>query len=335
MALNPGQQLLNGKYTIERKLGRGQFTITYLAKRNDGERWAIKILNPDVLVTLSEEECKRLEDLFWLEALKLAKCGGIPHIIRVDTLFREGNIACLPMEYMEISLADRAKLKLPEAEALEYVCQIGEALTLVHQQQLVHCDIRPKNIFRQKDNKLILADFRLTRDFNTEHSRKKIKPDGFSPIELYLGGKMGAYTDVYSLAATLYELLTGEEPASAIDRKQNGQKLISPQVKNPEISATTTRAILEGMELMPEKRPQSVQAWLEKLKVSTKIPEVSATNNTPSDTSKKSFNWQTFWMAAAPIITLLVGIPTWLTWMKQDSSSTPATKPSVQVSPNK
>lgn len=78
MALTPGQQLQKGKYTIERELGQGQFTITYLAKRNDGERWAIKILNPDVLATLSDDECKRLEDLFWLEALKLAKCGDIP-----------------------------------------------------------------------------------------------------------------------------------------------------------------------------------------------------------------------------------------------------------------
>ena len=148
MALTQGQPLQNGKYTIERELGRGRVGITYLARRIDGMRRVIKILNPDMLATLSVAEQERLEMMFWQEAVKLAKCSGTAHIVQMDTPFKEGMVTCLPMEYMDgNSLADRGQQKLPEKIALEYVRQIGEALAIVHQQNLVHCDIRPANIF--------------------------------------------------------------------------------------------------------------------------------------------------------------------------------------------
>ena len=330
MALIPGQQLQNGKYTIERELGRGRFGITYLAKRADGQRRAIKILNPDVLANLSTFERQRLETMFWQEAAKLAKCSGTPHIVRVDTPFREGTVTCLPMEYLDgSSLADRGQRTLPETTALEYINQIGEGLAVVHQQELVHCDISPSNIFlRREDSKVdaVLTDFGLALDFDAELSRTRDKEriDGFSPIELYARSQaVGAYTDVYSLAATLYELLTGEVPVSAKDRKLDGIELISPRAKNPEISARTNKAILEGMKLMPEQRPQSVQAWLEKLNAG----KTSATNNL--GTPKKPINWT----AVGVIVSLFVGIPAWLALMKPDAATTPSTKSSVQISP--
>jgi serine/threonine protein kinase len=67
MSLNPGQKLQNGKYTIARELGRGRFGIRYLATRSDGERWVIKVLDPQVVASLNPIDRDRLETMFWQE----------------------------------------------------------------------------------------------------------------------------------------------------------------------------------------------------------------------------------------------------------------------------
>jgi eukaryotic-like serine/threonine-protein kinase len=328
MAFNPGQTLQNGQYTIERELGRGRFGITYLAKRWDGRRWVIKILNPDVLAALDANERRRLEKMFWLEAVKLAKCNGTPHIVQTEMPFEEGVVVCLPMEYMDgNSLADRAQSQLLEATALEYIRQIGEALAVVHKKGLVHCDIRPANIFlRIRDSKVdaMLTDFGLALSCEAELTRTRTqeRSDGFSPIELYSRGQpVGPYTDVYSLSATLYELMTGKVPVSACDRGTQRHQLVSPQVMNPDISGKTTTAILAGMELLPAKRPQTVEAWLKQLS----YQNIAVTTN--SIVNINWTKWQTIWGALAVLATLLVSIPVWVTWVKPEKPPIPEVSP--------
>ncbi|MBE9113150.1 serine/threonine protein kinase [Nodosilinea sp. LEGE 07298] len=305
--------LQNGKYILERELGRGRFAISYLAKRSDGERWVIKVLNPQVLAGLNAIERDRQETLFWQEAVKLAKCSGTPHIAKVEIPFKEGDLICLPVEYLDgNSLADRSERQLLEQNALTYIRQIGKALTVVHQQGLVHRDICPANIYlrlRRGQVDAVLTNFELAVDSDTELSRTREQEltDGFSPIELYARGQaIGPYTDVYSLAATLYELLTGEVPCSAKARQVNGQALLSPQNKNPDISGKTTKMILAGLELKPEKRPQSIQNWLSRL--DAEINQPKPLHSSSVDWSK----WQAIWAAAAVIVALLIGgIPLW------------------------
>ena len=167
MALSPGQELQNRKYTVKRELKRRQYDITYLAERSDGERWVIKVLNPAVLAALNLEERNRLENLFLQEAFKIAECSGTPHIVKVGRPFQEvtpnGTFACLPMEYLGTdSLAERQQRILAEQNALEYIRQIGKALTIVHQQGIVHRDICPENIFLRIQNgtaEAVLTDF--------------------------------------------------------------------------------------------------------------------------------------------------------------------------------
>ena len=333
--LTPGQTLLNGQYTIERELGHGRLAVTYryLARRADRERWVIKALNPQVLVGLSPSDRSRQESLFWQEAVKLSRCSGTPHIAKVAMPFKEGEVVCLPMEYLDgNSLAERAEQQLVEQTALDYIRQIGEALTVVHQQGLVHRDICPANIYlriRQGRVEAVLTSFELAVENDTELSRtrKREVTDGFSPIELYARGQaIGPYTDVYSLAATLYELLTGEAPCSAEVRQANGQVLLSPQVRNPDISGKTTKMILAGLELKPEKRPQSIQQWLSKL--NTESNEAQPPPN-PADWTK----WQAIWTAAAAIVALLIGgITVWLSWPQSNSPPLPPEPPSVPSS---
>jgi eukaryotic-like serine/threonine-protein kinase len=273
MVLQIGQQLQGGVYTIERELGRGRFAITYLTQRSNGEKRVIKVLNPLVLAELeviAPSERLRLEKQFETEAYILAKFDGLPYIVQTDQPFRENGVLCLPMEYMDgRSLADRGQTILTEEEAIRYIRQIGESLAMVHKKKLVHCDIRPANIFLRSRNgkqEAVLADFGLALEFDAQltRTRKRERVDGFSAPELYTRDRpMGAYTDVYSLAATLYQLVTGETPISADQRLTN--PVGSPLVKNPKLSEMTHQAILAGLKTVPEERPGSVSAWLKML----------------------------------------------------------------------
>jgi eukaryotic-like serine/threonine-protein kinase len=326
MVLQVGDTLQNGKYTIEQELGRGRFAITYLAHRTDGKRQVIKILNSQVLkelAALKPPEHSRLKEQFLKEAQILAKCNTSPHIVKVSTLFQEGDVVYLPMEYIDgNSLSRRSPKIMPEELALKYIRQIGEALALVHANELTHCDIRPDNIFlrsRQDGSQdAVLADFGLALDFDTRltRTRERERVDGFSAPELYTKDRpIGACSDIYSLAATLYDLVTGVSPIGAKERLS--MKLDSPRSKNPEVSSATNRAILSGMEINPEDRPNSVEDWLDFL------PVAKSTVSTDTLQKGKPRNWQTIWMGVSAIVALVVGIPALLTWYEQRQNPIP------------
>jgi eukaryotic-like serine/threonine-protein kinase len=329
MVLQDGDKLQSGKYTVEKYLGQGRFAITYLADKSDGERRVIKILNPQVLTELAllaPPEADRLRGQFWKEAVNLARCNGSRHIVKVDTPFEENGVYYLPMEYIEgNSLADRNPKIMSEELALRYIRQVGEALALVHANGLIHCDIRPANIFlRSRDGvqEAVLADFGLALDFDAKLSqtRERERMDGFSAPELYTKDQsMGAYTDVYSLAATLHDLVTGVPPIG-VNKRSRDVELESPRVKNPDVSVVTAKAILRGLEMRPESRSDSVAAWLAML---------PGANVVSTEGQKKSrINWQTFWMAGGVVVAFLalivaaLGIvPGWLTWLEMKPST--------------
>ena len=263
-----GQQLQNGKYTIEKKLGEGGFGITYLAKDKKENLVVIKTLlkepDPD-----SDDFDKFLQD-FINEAIKLAKCSHHPHIVKVYECIKEGDIWGMVMEYIEGEELGNLGI-LSESQALEYIQQIGEALTVVHQNGILHRDVTPKNILvRNNKSEAVLIDFGIARDFtpNLIQTHTTYKTPFYAPPEQYNPrAKRGPFMDVYSLAATLYKLLTGKEPEASVSRAV-GCPLAEPKEINSNISDRVNKAILKGLELQSENRPQSVQDWLELLKVS-------------------------------------------------------------------
>jgi serine/threonine protein kinase len=113
-----------------------------------------------------------------------------------------------------------------------------------------------------------LIDFGLARQVTPPGKLRTNSNSGtecYAPIELLeKRAELGAYTDVYSLAATLYVMLTGELPFPSQFRKQN-IPLTPPKQHNSEISDRVNAAIVKGMELEPQNRPQSVQKWLDLL----------------------------------------------------------------------
>lgn len=268
----PGQQIHKGKYIIEAILG-GAFGITYLAQnRKEGKLVAIKTLNANVQ---GKPNFREFQTKFVNEALSLARCSH-PHVVQVYEVFPEmaGNIElwCMVMELIDgTNLAEYLEDSgiLSEAKALPMIQQVGSALSFVHQQKFTHLDVKPQNVMlRKRGFEAVLIDFGLARQVTTPGKLRTNSNSGtecYAPIELLeKRAELGAYTDVYSLAATLYVMLTGELPFPSQFRKQN-IPLTPPKQHNSEISDRVNAAIMKGMELEPQNRPQSVQEWLDLL----------------------------------------------------------------------
>lgn len=294
MIWQPGKSLYGNRYIIQRKLGGGGFGITYLAKNKKGEFVVIKTLKDEVLSNpeLSQFRDKYLRD-FEREATRLAICRH-PHIVQIDNAFYDGLFPCIAMEYIEgddLWKRVRNGSCLSEAEAVRYIRQIGEALTVVHDKGLLHRDLKPHNIMvrsprtplnkggkegetplikggkegvtplYQRGGEAVLIDFGIAREFVpdvTQHHTSHFLTHGFAPVEQYdEEAHRGEYTDVYALAATLYCLVSGKVPPPAFMRMVR-DALVVP--KN--VSDGVSQAIIKGMALQPENRPQSVQEWL-------------------------------------------------------------------------
>ncbi|WP_392530274.1 protein kinase [Nostoc sp. C117] len=268
MVWNPGKSLFGGRYIIESQLGEGGIGITYLAINQQNQLRVIKTLKEEILNHPAWIlHRNKLRQDFRDEAVRLAVCHH-PHIVKIENVFDEGNLPCMVMEYIEgEDLGQRLKRTgvLPEAEAVLYIRQIGDALTLIHSKGLLHRDLKPRNIMiRIEKSEAMLIDFGISREFipNAVQRHTVYRTPGFAPPEQYeLEAPRGEYIDIYALAATLYNILTAVVPTSAEDRRHN-INLEPPQYFNPSISNRVNQAIMCGMDLESTYRPQSVQEWL-------------------------------------------------------------------------
>lgn len=273
MAWQRGQSL-SGRYIIEKKIGEGGIGVTYLAKNQRSELRVIKTLREDILVNPAwKPYLDKIRQDFRDEAIRLSVCLH-PHIVKIKTIFEEENSPCIAMEYIEgadLSKYLRRMGILSETEALQYIQQIGDALKVIHRRGLLHRDIKPSNIIiRQGKPEAVLIDFGIAREFIPNQVQKHTiyHTPGFAPPEQYQSEALrGEFIDVYALAATLYTLLTGVTPTSAENRNQH-TLLKPPQEYNPHISDRTNQAIMRGMALNANYRPQSVEEWLQLLKKS-------------------------------------------------------------------
>lgn len=285
---NPNQIWQKGKkleegYIIEKKIGKGGFGITYLAKDKQGKKVVIKTIHQN----MSDHTYFRHD--FDKEAFRLAKLDSHPHIVTIIDIINENGTKGIVMEYVQgKSLSDLVNKKnLSLIAIIRYIRQIGSALTFMHQKGWMHRDIHLKNILvknSQSNSEAILIDFGLARPINNLEPKTPIGCPGFAPIEQMKGSrKQGAYTDVYGLAATLYTLLTKQTPVDAktrfstITKEKKPDPLKPPQSYCPKISDKLNDAIIKGLELESQNRPQTMQEWLKLIPQSEK--ELTKNNN--------------------------------------------------------
>ncbi|RMF23068.1 MAG: hypothetical protein D6756_09410, partial [Cyanobacteria bacterium J083] len=264
-----GQQVkdtfLNKTYIILKQLGRGGFGTTYLAQDNlSDELFVIKTsLNRDNDFIIRE----------WRSLIEISqKLTDYEHIVSHKSLFKFENRWCICMEYIEgENLHEYVQQKgvLAESEALTYIRQISKSIQYLHNyHNLWHRDIKPSNIMlRQNSAQVVLIDFGTARPRILGIEQTKIGSPGYAPYEQIKGlkEKICDATEVYALAATLYYLLTGKKPIDADIRYEQNEELIAPQVYNNQISDRLNYAILAGMQIHSQDRPQSIEDWLELL----------------------------------------------------------------------
>ncbi|HLO84009.1 MAG TPA: serine/threonine-protein kinase [Nostocaceae cyanobacterium] len=272
MFWHKGQLIYNGKYQIEKQLGFGGFALTYKATHTQLNR-PVVIKTPNISVQNDPEYPKYVER-FKKEAQMLAQCCSEPHphIVQIFDFFEVDGRFCLEMQYIEgLSLWDyvRNKGKLPEAEAIKYIQQIGLALIEVHKNGIFHLDVTPPNIMLTGDTgltnsgKAVLIDFGIAGDMSPPSTLSRTFGNkAFAPYHELRKGIREASIDVYCLAASLYYAVTGEQPTNALDRKLDDEELIAPKQLVPNLSDIVNNGILQGLALEAKDRPHTIQEWL-------------------------------------------------------------------------
>lgn len=283
MHLKPGSSLQGRRYIIEKVIGQGGFGITYRAEQAVFERKvAVKeffmkdLCDRDASTSWvsvpsagSRELVERFRRKFLKEARNIAKLNH-PGIISVFDVFEENGTAYYVMEYLGGgSLACKVQGgALPEQQAVRYVCQVAEALSYLHDEKMMHLDVKPANILINKKDNAVLIDFGLAKQYDDTGSQTSTTPvgisHGYAPMEQYKRGGVSTFspaTDIYSLGATLYKLVTGQNPPEASDVHDDGLPALPPH-----ISAPVARAIEAAMKSRRKERPQSIEAFLGLLK---------------------------------------------------------------------
>ncbi|BAY24614.1 serine/threonine protein kinase [Calothrix sp. NIES-2100] len=263
-----GTTLQGGKYTLNQEIGRGGFGITFKATHHYlGQEVVIKTINERLR---QHPDFAKFERQFQDEARRLATCIH-PNIVRVSDFFVEEGLPYMVMEYIPgDTLGDAFVLPgipLPEATAIHYIRQIAAALQVVHNNGLLHRDVKPDNIIlRQGTQEVVLIDFGIAREFNggVRQTHTGMVSEGYSPIEQYLTqAPRTPATDVYGLAATLYALLTAQVPLPALLRDR--EQMPTPRELQPHLSAAVNQAVMRGMAVESRFRPATVTEWLKLL----------------------------------------------------------------------
>jgi serine/threonine protein kinase len=270
------ETVLRGRYNIDTPVGQGGMGAVYRADdlRLEGRVCAIKEIRPDPDAT--PEALAQSREQFQREASTLARLDH-PNLPKVSDTFTEDGREYLVMDFVggrdlrQLMEERRRRGKfLDEEDVLQWVDQLCAALTYLHSQDppVLHRDIKPANIKLTPEGLIKLVDFGLVKLLAADDSRTVTVLQGrgtvaYTPLEQYGGdtGHTDARSDVYSLGATLYHLLTNQPPADAKQRFLNPSALVSPRAINPRISPATERAILVAIAMHPDQRPPNVAAF--------------------------------------------------------------------------
>ena len=276
VTLQPGQTI--GRYRVVAVLGQGGFGITYRAVDTElGREVAIKEYLPTALavrkdgITVVPRSRSAAEDLAWglerfvSEGRTLAALHRAPGIVKVHDYLQANGTAYLVMELVDGETLHERIVRagpLDAAEIDRILAPLLDGLEQVHAAGFLHRDIKPANILLDAKGQPTLIDFGASRAAiaGRTQAMTAVFTPGYAPVEQFTSAPQGAWTDIYSLAATLYHAITGEPPLNAIDRMVDDE--LVPLAGS---GRAFPKALLAGIDaalvVRAAGRPQSVAAW--------------------------------------------------------------------------
>jgi predicted Ser/Thr protein kinase len=229
-----------GDYEVVAPISTGSMGAVYRARQLDtGDEVALKHL-------IEPAEMRRFE----IEARLLAMLDH-PRVVRVREHFEDQDNHFLVMDLVDGPdlaqlLSDRGGPGLPVEECVDYAHQACEALAYVHEQHVVHRDVKPDNLILG-DEGIVLVDFGVAREHRGGAGTVAIGTPGYMAPEVF-GGEVSPRVDVFGLAATLWTLLAGEPPTYG----ESGELDVEPHL---------LAALRAGLELDPNRRTPSAEAF--------------------------------------------------------------------------
>lgn len=289
----------HSQYTIQKKLGQGAFGITYMAETEVTLHGNMGAGVVSALVAIKEFFMKELNsrddatsvvnDLtgnslvskyrnsFLREANHMASLSrqNPRHIVQVIEVFEANNTAYIVMQYVKGGNVDNYIQQhgpMSEKEAIPMFRQICEAVGFMHDNKMLHLDLKPKNIMLREDGQIQIIDFGLSKQYNTSGEAETSTTIGLGTpgyaaseqIERRPEGTFPVTLDIYALGATLYKMLTGQTPpqASAV---LNDDTLLPGNLKQAGVSDSVAAVIIKAMMPASRKRYQSTKELLNAL----------------------------------------------------------------------
>jgi serine/threonine protein kinase len=284
-------------YRITKLIGSGGFSLIYLAEDEDShdevaikeylpkrfgmrhDGLAVKVSNDD-----KHESFQRGRRLFYQEARVLATLHH-PNIVHVRNCFLANNTAYLVMNYEPGKNLGRYIKKRQGGLSTNFLMTVFppllDALELIHSRQHLHLDIKPSNVHLRPGGNPLLLDFGAVFQLDDGGDKKaQVVTPGFSPIEqYYASARVGPYTDVYAIGATMRACIEGKPPPSAVER--HADDLLVPAIEL--FGQRYPREILESidwaMQVDADYRPRSAAALRDALLGRSEIPKMSASTS--------------------------------------------------------
>lgn len=243
---------LNRRYRVLEPISAGAMGAVYRAVDSEN----------DVEVALKQSTNPLHDQRFEVEARLLSSLRH-PRVVRIIDHFATASGQYLVMDLVRgidlgALLSQRGQPGLPVDQAIEYVRQTCEALQYVHDQQIVHRDVKPQNLILAEHG-VVLVDFGIARllDETESPGTVGIGTPRFMAPEVFAGGSVSPRTDVFGVAATLWTLIAGRTPVYAEPTQLSSL--------NPDVSPELERTIAAGLEMVPERRVASVTAFAKAL----------------------------------------------------------------------
>jgi parallel beta-helix repeat protein len=281
----PPRTILSNQYLIGRVISEGKFSLTYLGyDLKTRQKLAIKEYLPDDIARRAEgqfhiavTDSKHENDFnfglgkFIEESMALETQKHLPGLAHTSAIFRENGTAYRIMDYIEgPDLEEYLEAKggrIPFHQLVRLITPVLIGLERVYEKHLLHYDICPQNIIVGNDGVGRLVNFTATR-FELSQSWKNIASvsrPGYSPVEFYIeDSEIGPWSDVYSLAVTIYHALTGQIPPEA-PKRRIADSLAPPSKLDTDITTETEKILLKALAVKPEDRYQFVKAFKESI----------------------------------------------------------------------